>query len=275
MYQTDGFAGFFKGNGINILRMIPYTGIQISAYESYKRVFSSDEAELSSPLRLTSGALAGMTAAVLTYPLDIIRTRMTLYSIADTSSVVSGTGLGSGGALVAPTRYNSVYDCGQKIMYESGDYAGRSVTELKRNGQKGSPAMLFRGLTPSMLGVMPYVALNFALYEVLKVSAGTLSGADPHAEMGVGTRLTCAALAGALSQTVTYPLDVIKRRMQVMEMSSSRYHYTGVLDAFKTIKRSESWRGLYRGLLANYIKVVPSITASYFTYEYCKRLLLV
>eukprot|EP01134_Creolimax_fragrantissima_P000291 CFRG0291T1 len=298
IYQADGISGLFRGNGVNILRMIPYTAIQISAYENYKQMFTFyeyEEHEMTSSLRLACGALAGVTAAVITYPLDIIRTRMSLHNSAGTTGISGGAGSGS---ITTTTQYTSMYDCCRKIMAEKKAGVainGNHLHAVKLNGDIGSGVgvsiresgggvgvlkrvegikMLFRGVSPTVLGVMPYVALNFALYETLKSSAGAATGTDPHEELEVSMRLACAAIAGAMSQTVTYPLDVVKKRMQVMEMHNSRYHYRGTFDAFKCILRSESWRGLYRGLVANYLKVVPSVTASYFTYEHCKKYLL-
>lgn len=49
-------------------------------------------------------------------------------------------------------------------------------------------------------GVAPYVAFNFASYELLKIQ---LIGRDPeHHQPGTIAKLICGAVAGAISQTV-------------------------------------------------------------------------
>ena len=61
--------------------------------------------------------------------------------------------------------------------------------------------------------VAPYVGLNFTFYELLKVYF------TPHDRPPSTLRkLSCGATAGAISQTLTYPLDVLRRKMQVTGM---------------------------------------------------------
>ena len=56
---------------------------------------------------------------------------------------------------------------------------------------------------------------------------------------------------GSISQTLTYPFDVLRRKMQVTGMGSLGYQYNGALDALQSIVRTEGLRGLYRGLWPN------------------------
>ena len=71
----EGFWALWRGNSVNVLRMIPNKGVLLACSDLYKE-----------PLRAlernkfwhgaASGALAGATAALLTYPLDLARSRM-------------------------------------------------------------------------------------------------------------------------------------------------------------------------------------------------------
>lgn len=57
---------------------------------------------------------------------------------------------------------------------------------------------------------------------------------------------------GSISQTLTYPFDVLRRKMQVIGMKQSLgYKYTGAFDALRVIVRTEGIPGLYRGLWPN------------------------
>lgn len=38
IWKQDGWRGYFKGNGTNILRIVPYSAIQFASYEKYKKV---------------------------------------------------------------------------------------------------------------------------------------------------------------------------------------------------------------------------------------------
>jgi solute carrier family 25 phosphate transporter 23/24/25/41 len=76
------------------------------------------------------------------------------------------------------------------------------------------------------------------------------------------------ATSGTLAATACYPLDTVRRRMQM------RGHtYSGQLDALSTIWRTEGHRGFYRGWAANTLKVVPQNAIRLVAYEWLKAAL--
>ncbi|KJE90614.1 EF-hand domain-containing protein [Capsaspora owczarzaki ATCC 30864] len=238
IFKTEGLMGYFKGNGTNVIRMIPYSAVQFAAYEQYKKLlltYPSPVDDLNTPRRLFAGAMAGITSVCATYPLDLIRTRL------------SAQGEGP------DRKYKGIYDCLRTILREEG-------------GARG----LFRGLSPTLMGVAPYVALNFTVYESIK---RWLLDQMQVKELSVPVRLLCGALAGATAQSITYPFDVIRRRMQMKGCSGPSFAYTSTLNAFTTIIRVEGVRGLYKGMVPNCLKVAPSMSISFVMYEFCKKLL--
>ena len=77
MWRNEGVYGFFKGNGVNIVRIAPFSAFEFFFYELYKQnLFGGDSA--SSSAKLICGGLTGMTASTLTYPLDLIRTKLSI-----------------------------------------------------------------------------------------------------------------------------------------------------------------------------------------------------
>ena len=76
------------------------------------------------------------------------------------------------------------------------------------------------------------------------------------------------AIAGTFAATSCYPLDTIRRRMQMKGKT-----YSSQRDAFVTIFRQEGLRGFYRGWAANTIKVVPQNSIRFVSYELLKKLL--
>lgn len=111
--------------------------------------------------------------------------------------------------------------------------------------------------------------MNFAVYESLK---DWLLKSDPlgiveNNELGVTTRLLCGAAAGTVGQTVAYPLDVIRRRMQMVGWKDASsvitgdgrgrapLEYSGMIDAFRKTVRHEGFGALYKGLIPNSVKV--------------------
>ena len=77
MYRQEGVYGFFKGNGVNVARIAPFSAFEFFFYEFYKaNLFSGDST--SNMGKLLVGGLTGMTASTLTYPLDLIRTKLSI-----------------------------------------------------------------------------------------------------------------------------------------------------------------------------------------------------
>ena len=179
-----------------------------------------------------AGAGAGIIAATTTYPLDLVRTRLSLSS----------------------TNASGILPCIVRVYTEEG-------------GLKA----LYRGLTPTLLGIAPLVALNFALYETFKSQARTRLAMPANEDISVVVKLGCGGAAGACAQTVTYPLDVLRRRLQTSGILG--YGYTGVSDAMMRMWREEGLASFYRGILPNYLKVVPAISVSFVVYEKVKSIL--
>lgn len=256
MWREEGLKGFMRGNGINCLRIVPYSAVQFTMYEQLKKFFTyHGTKELDTPKRLASGALAGITSVCTTYPLDLVRARLSI-ATASIPAQQNVPALTSSHRLSSPPR--TLYTKAELSVLGMG---------LKVVREEGGIRALYRGLIPTAIGVAPYVGLNFATYEALR---GIIT---PPGKNTAGRKLTCGALAGSISQTLTYPLDVLRRKMQVAGMASGGLGFkcNGAMDALVSIVRTEGFRGLYRGLWPNLLKVAPSIATSFFTYEFVKE----
>ncbi|XP_024450901.1 mitochondrial adenine nucleotide transporter ADNT1 isoform X2 [Populus trichocarpa] len=251
IWRTEGLRGMFKGNGTNCARIVPNSAVKFFSYEEASNFLHADDAQLTPLLRLGAGACAGIIAMSATYPMDMVRGRLTVQT--DKS----------------PRQYRGI--------------AHALSTVLKEEG----PRALYKGWLPSVIGVIPYVGLNFSVYESLKdwLLKTNPFGLVEDNELGVTTRLACGAAAGTVGQTVAYPLDVIRRRMQMVGWkdaasvvtgdgrSKAPREYSGMVDAFRKTVRHEGFGALYKGLVPNSVKVVPSIAIAFVTYEMVKDVL--
>ena len=87
--------GFFKGNGVNVVRIAPFSAFEFFFYEFYKNtLFDNSGGNVGNLQKLVCGGLTGMTASTLTYPLDLIRTKLSI-NVADSTVKPSiwGTGV--------------------------------------------------------------------------------------------------------------------------------------------------------------------------------------
>ena len=69
------------------------------------------------------------------------------------------------------------------------------------------PSELYRGLTPSLIGVMPYAATNYFAYESLKKFYRKTFETE---EIGSIATLLIGSAAGAISSGTTFPLEVAR-----------------------------------------------------------------
>mmetsp|Transcript_14467 Transcript_14467/g.17541 ORF Transcript_14467/g.17541 Transcript_14467/m.17541 type:complete len:359 (-) Transcript_14467:494-1570(-) len=224
IYTEEGLLAFWKGNGTNMIRIVPYSSAQLSANDGYKRMLADEDGNLTVTTRLVSGALAGMTATAVTHPLDTIRLRLALPN--------SG--------------YSGMTDAFMKVVRLEG------------------PMALLKGLPATLAGIAPYAAVNFTAYDVAKSFVYGTMGMQQYwlTNMGVG------AATGTFAATVCYPLDTVRRRMQMKGDM-----YKGSIDCITTMARTEGYRGFYKGWLANTLKVVPQNSIRFVTYELLKSML--
>ena len=198
---------------------------------------------LSAPRRLVCGAAAGITSVTITYPLDIVRTRLSIQS-------ASFQGL-------------SKAEVGKKLP-------GMWQTMVAMYKTEGGILALYRGIVPTVAGVAPYVGLNFMIYESVR-KYFTPDGQQNPGSVG---KLCAGAISGAASQTCTYPLDVLRRRFQINTMTGMGYQYKGVFDAIRVIVAQEGLKGLYKGITPNLLKVAPSMASSWLSFEMTRDLLI-
>ncbi|EPY24719.1 solute carrier family 25, member 42 [Strigomonas culicis] len=119
---------------------------------------------------------------------------------------------------------------------------------------------LYGGLFPTLVGIMPYAGCSFACFETIKYYIVGYYHLQSDRDIAVWQRLAAGAFSGLVAQSATYPLDIVRRRMQV-----TPWRYRGVVHALKTVYKEEGLRqGLYKGLAMNWIKG-PIATATSFT----------
>ena len=99
---------------------------------------------------------------------------------------------------------------------------------------------LYRGLTPTLLGVIPYAGTSFFTYETLKgwmLARRAGPGDQRLPPPGPVERMGCGAVAGLLGQAASYPLDIVRRRMQTCHQLGKGDKYSSVLGTLLTVYR--------------------------------------
>ncbi|XP_044464502.1 adenine nucleotide transporter BT1, chloroplastic/mitochondrial-like [Mangifera indica] len=230
--KTDGWKGLFRGNLVNIIRVAPSKAIELFAFDTVNKKLSAKPGEQSKipiPASLIAGACAGVSSTLCTYPLELVKTRLTIQRDA----------------------YDGIVDAFVKILQEEG------------------PAELYRGLAPSLIGVIPYAATNYFAYDSLRKAYKKVIKQE---KIGNIETLLIGSLAGAISSSATFPLEVARKHMQVGAVSGQVYK--NVIHALASILEKEGITGLYKGLGPSCLKLVPAAGISFMCYEACKRILV-
>lgn len=230
--KVDGWTGLFRGNLVNVIRVAPSKAIELFAYDTVNKHLSpksGEQPKLPIPASLIAGACAGVSSTICTYPLELLKTRLTIQR-----------GV-----------YDGLLDAFVKIVREEG------------------PAELYRGLAPSLIGVIPYAATNYFAYDTLRKAYRKIFKQE---KIGNIQTLLIGSAAGAISSTATFPLEVARKHMQVGAVGGRQYN--DVIHALASILEHEGVAGLYRGLGPSCMKLVPAAGISFMCYEAMKKVLV-
>ncbi|CAL8071521.1 unnamed protein product [Calicophoron daubneyi] len=225
-YASNGLLSLWRGNTATLTRILPYAAIQYSSHERYKHLLGIDQPDLTHlhtseirAKRFLAGALAGTTSVACTYPLDFSRARM---------------------AVTSSTKYANLLDAIKTVYREEGVLT------------------LYRGFLPAMCGSIPYAGTAFFTFETLKEYR-----MNKHAKK-LGHRpkklkpfenLCCGGFAGILGQTASYPLDIVRRRMQTAGVTGHPEYCLSIRNTLRLVYSTEGLaHGLFKGVTLNWIK---------------------
>ncbi|XP_016424760.1 calcium-binding mitochondrial carrier protein SCaMC-3-like [Sinocyclocheilus rhinocerous] len=236
MVQEGGLRSLWRGNGINVLKIAPESAIKFMAYEQIKWLIrgSKEGASLRVQERFIAGSLAGATAQTIIYPMEVLKDHVTLKKTAENSAIQS---------------------CNR----------GSCLT-------KEGVRAFYKGYVPNTLGIIPYAGIDLAVYETLKnawLQRYCMGSADP----GVLVLLGCGTVSSTCGQLASYPLALIRTRMQAQASALDGAPQLSMVGQFKHIVSHEGVPGLYRGIAPNFLKVIPAVSISYVVYEHMKKAL--
>ena len=167
MYREEGFRSYWKGNGTNVARIAPYSAFQFCLFDAFRPFFMPEAHHETSTFRLLScGALSGAISTFLCYPLDLTRSILTVQT--------------------ASQQYTGMFNAMSSIFRQNGFFA------------------LYKGLSATLMGIAPYVAINFTTFDTLKRHF-LPDRKDP---MFDAWNLLLGAASGATAATITYPTGV-------------------------------------------------------------------
>lgn len=228
--HIHSFSGNLAATGL----WVSYSAIQFGCYRRLTGLWSDRVCDRYPAVVSTlNGALAGVVATALTYPLDLFRT------------ILASQGV--------PKPFPTL----QSLATHT--YATQGVRGF------------YSGLGATLVQIAPYMGLSFGLYASLNAR---VVDRTPHASYAANALsfVGAGAVAGLLSKLAVYPLDTVKKRMQMRQVPRcASYgvvpHYASSVACLQAIVRYEGLRGLYKGTGPSLVKAVVTHSATFATYE--------
>ncbi|XP_057498393.1 thylakoid ADP,ATP carrier protein, chloroplastic-like isoform X2 [Actinidia eriantha] len=221
-----------------------------------------------------AGAVAGAAAKTVTAPLDRIKLLMQTHGLrARQEGAKKAIGFIEAFTLIGKQEGLKGYWKGNlpqvtypldvlrlRLAVEPG-YKTMSEVALNMLREEGV-ASFYNGLGPSLIGIAPYIAVNFCIFDLLKQSV------PKKYQNRTETSLAMALVSATLSTLMCYPLDTMRRQMQMKGTP-----YKTVLDAFPGIVARDGLIGLYRGFVPNALKNLPNSSIRLTTFDTVKHLI--
>lgn len=225
--REQGIAAFWRGNLTNCSRVLPSTALRFAFMDQFQSMAAaisppSAKAPSSLPLHLQmlGGALSGGITAVVVYPLDLTRTKLS-----------AGIGINR--------QYAGIADCIRQTTREQ--------------GWRGN----YRGLLIAVVEISPYTALSMGGFEYFKhlVPGDEVERSSWRFQL---KKVSVGWLAGLSASLLCYPLDTVKRQLMLDGSRGFRSKYGGSICRCLRVMHAEGGlRAFYRGCLFNALKSAP------------------
>lgn len=283
--RYEGSRGLYKGHSATLLRIFPYAAIKFIAYEQIRAVIIPSRNKETPFRRLISGSLAGMTSVFFTYPLEVIRVRMAFETKRNSRSSISQIchQIYHEQASSRPVAANTA--TGQSAAMAT---AQTMTTSINAVTPRSGLANFYRGFAATILGMIPYAGVSFLTHDTVgdifrlpslapyttipesdTISTGKRQGGKRRLQLTASAELCSGAIAGLISQTSAYPLEVIRRRMQVGGAMGDG-HRLNLAETARKIHLEKGFRGFWVGISIGYLKIMPMTATSFFVYERMK-----
>lgn len=237
--RNEGFGGFYKGVGSPLVGV---TGVNAVAFFSYNqglllwaRMFNQgkevDRTEYHAFPYLMSGALTGVALSFVEGPVELFKSKLQVQ--------YDGSG-----------QYRGSLDCAWKIF--------------RNHGVRG----VYQGLGATLARNIPANIAYFAFYEYLKYMLGATVNPDAISPMAI---MAAGGLAGAAYWVSSYPLDVIKSKMQIDHSEPAKRTYRNMFHTAKQLYATGGIKPFFVGFTPCLLRSFPANGACFLVYEATKK----
>ncbi|XP_037332252.1 probable mitochondrial glutathione transporter SLC25A39 isoform X1 [Pungitius pungitius] len=230
--RHEGLRSLWSGLPPTLVMAVPATVIYFTCYDQLRDFLRSGLGLQGSFVPLVAGGLARLGAVTVISPLELVRTKMQARRLS----------------------YGELRVC------------------IRSAVAQGGPLSLWRGWGPTVLRDVPFSALYWFNYELLKAQ---LCEDSQMAQANFSISFAAGAVSGAVAAILTLPFDVVKTRRQIQlgEIDAVGASLKGTKSTWhimKDIWAEMGYRGLFAGFMPRVIKVAPACAVMISTYEFGK-----
>ena len=238
MANTGGVLSLWKGHSTTIVRVAPYAGLCYAAHDYFENQFKA------------MLALDKLPGFALPYALTHTLAYLLFLSPVQYKFLAGSLGGAFGTLVTYPLDVLRV----RLALIPNSTW----TSSLNQGG-------LFQGLTPTMIGIIPYSGTSWMVKQTLHEVFPTVTNRKPT----MLESLILNTFAGLSAQLATYPLDIVRRRMQLGIVDANEPSPT-TLEMVKLLVKKEGLRGLTKGFSLNIIKGPITLSLSLTTYDHLR-----
>ncbi|KAL3632174.1 hypothetical protein CASFOL_025158 [Castilleja foliolosa] len=247
--EQQGWQGLWAGNAINMLRIVPTQAIELGTFEYVKRAMTSAQEKW----RLTENPSLDIGNLSLSFSLSWL-------------SPVAVAGAAAG--IVSTLACHPLEVLKDRLTVSREVYPNLSIA-VRKMYVDGGVGAFYSGISATLIGMLPYSTCYYFMYETMKKSYCVSKNKK---SLTRGEMILFGALSGLTASTISYPLEVARKRLMVGALKGKCPPHMAA--ALSEVVREEGVMGLYRGWAASCLKVMPSSGITWMFYEAWKDILL-
>ena len=231
--RQEGLPALFKG-ATTVLPVLPAQALFMGGYQGFRRVASGDPD--SPTVQLVGGIVATLTQSIAMVPLEVVRQRQQVQSVADAASAAG---------------------------YRGSWHAAVTIARVE------GPLALYRGFGITQAVWAPFNAVYLPLWEGIKRAGIRITGCGDAAHLPVEWELGASLTASAVAAAISNPADVVKTRLQVSGPSNiaAPQAFSSAWQCARHVAKTEGVAAFMRGAGGRVMWVAPSTAVMFTTYD--------
>lgn len=238
--QMEGVRGLWKGNLINCLRIFPHMGLNYGTIQMCKSYLQKNTHTTNTQQMIVSSTMGGAVATIATNPLEMVKTRLCMQM--------------------------------NKNSYHGILHAFRTTPVRE----------LYYGIGISLVGFIPFNVISFTVYHQLKQNVQKYSNVVSYPNKSstmdniyrISSSMLCGGISGAVAISITYPTDLLRRRLHIQGFHNTAKQYHSTMDCIHQLYQKEGIRGFYRGLTTTYVKLFSTMAVQFLAIDELKRIII-